>query len=124
MAQAKSTKATTTAPKAKQGQKGKPAAKVLRPAIPTGWLGNADGNTPTAQGVKPSVGYPQGTDICKLVAPTGTLGANQQQHYNAISAALGTSNTMACAALVAAGATRRNIRRAVRAGVLVWQPAK
>ena len=112
---------------AKQGQNAKQGAAVTaikRPAIPAGWVGNATGQTPKKAGITTATGYPQGGDVCKLLTPTGTLGTDQQAHYNAISKALGKAKTMPCSALLKAGATRRNVRRAVRAGVLVWQPSK
>lgn len=127
---APTTKAAAKAPsKGKVGQKAKattgtPVTAIVRPVVPVGWLGNADGNTPTAAGIKPSVGYPQGTDMCKLVKPTGTLGRDQQKHYDAIHSAC-SGKPIACDLLAKAdGVTRRTVRRAVRAGVLVWQAAK
>jgi hypothetical protein len=118
-----STKAPSTAPATnpvKKGQAAKTTAQVIRPNIPTGFVGNTTGTTPAQQGIKPSAGYPQGSATIKLLALPATAGKNQQANYSAVHGALGgVTGTLAHA--LAHGATRRQVRRLVRAGLLAWQ---
>jgi len=128
---------TKTTPAAKKGQ----ASKVLAPVMPTapkGYTTAANHHSPAKQvklglqqaGYSAATGYPQGAQLVAVVPQPVGLTAQAQSYHKALCAALGgmgVKHAAPCNVLVAAlqgqhaHAPRRVLRRAVRAGLIVWQ---
>ena len=129
--------AVAVAPATKAGQASKVLAPVM-PAAPKGYTTAANHHSPAKQvklglqqaGYSAAIGYPQGTQMVAVVAQPVGLTAQAQGYHAALVAALGgigVKHAQPCNALVAAlvgnhsHAPRRVLRRAVRAGLVVWQ---